>query len=61
MTIFFIESNINDPVLLNLSNVLHKGIKCSASLAFYLFSLTFIINSTQALMYNHLCVNLIVD
>ena len=47
-----IESNIRAPVLLNLLNSLQKEIKCSASLAFYLFSPTRLINSVK---HEHSC------
>ena len=39
--------NIRSPVLLNLLNSLRKSIKCSASLAFDLFSPTSLINSMK--------------
>ena len=41
---WYVESNIWAPVLLNLLNLLRKVIKCSASLAFYHFSPTRLIN-----------------
>ena len=41
------KSNIRAPVLLNLLNSYEKEIKCSASLAFYLFSSTRLIDSIK--------------
>ena len=49
---WWIESNIRAPVLLNLLNSLQKVIKCLASLPFYHFSRTSYINSIK---HEHSC------
>ena len=47
-----IESNIHAPVLLNLSNLLRKRVKCEACREFYLFFATSLINSIE---HEHSC------